>query len=311
MGKLLNSEAKEKILALVPTTCPACGAKLELSEDLMHLRCTNKECTGYLYRRLEIMCKAFGIENIGIKTARSIVALLCLKEEKELWEAEPGDFIGVNRAKKAMAEKIYNSIHAVKEVPFANFLNGCCISRVGQGTSEELAKIYPTLEDFINTTPDELQKKLPKCGPNLAKIIHTSIKQRESIIRSLASKVTVTYTQQEQQSVISTDQPAIHAVVTGTLNYGSRPAFQKFITEKYGVKWQSAVSSTTNYLVTNDTRPTIKYRKAQELQRSGNPIQILSEDEFLHLLGEEDSLHSRLSTILAPADADLTGVVEL
>ena len=58
-------EIKARVLAEVPTVCPICGEPLKLSDDLMHLTCTNYECDGKVTRKLEIAAKALGIDNIG------------------------------------------------------------------------------------------------------------------------------------------------------------------------------------------------------------------------------------------------------
>lgn len=275
---------RDEILALVPKTCPTCGTALVLSEDMMHLHCPNKQCGGSLYRRLEILAKAFGIENIGIKTARNMVLVMGLAAEDELWEQTPETLLNMPGYKIGMATKVYNSIHKNTKIPYANFIRGCQFERVGQGTAEDLSKIYPTIEDLLNTTKQEIKKKYNKAADGLAEIIYNSIQARTPLVRKLLEHVSIEYP-------VQTAQPSsdILAVVTGSLNYGSRPAFQKFMKEKYGVRFTSSVSKNVDYLVTNDinpTKPSSKFAAATAIAKEGGKTKIVTEQQFLELFGE-------------------------
>ncbi|MEQ9070674.1 MAG: BRCT domain-containing protein, partial [Gimesia chilikensis] len=68
-------------------------------------------------------------------------------------------------------------------------------------------------------------------------------------------------------------------VVTGTLSRFTRDQAKEFI-EKHGGKASGSVSSKTDYLVAGENAGS-KLTKAQSLE-----VPVLSEDEFLALLGE-------------------------
>ena len=60
----------------------------------------------------------------------------------------------------------------------------------------------------------------------------------------------------------------------------SRKEIEAFFTSK-GAKVQSKVSKTTNYLVYGESAGS-KFDDAQALREKGNPIEILTEDEFVN-----------------------------
>lgn len=289
---------KEQILALVPSSCPACGSTLRLSEDLMHLSCTNPSCSGKLYRRIEIMAKAFGIENIGVKVAEELVNELNLSAEHEIFDLTYEDFLKVPRYQAGMATRLLDSIATVKKDPihgasvkvsWANFIRGIQISRVGEGTAAEIARGYKDLDSLLNTDPKELAKKLTSATVNSTTPMVNSIKERREEILELAKRVEIIYPSAEEIQTTEAKPITILAVVTGSLGFGSRPDFQKHFGANYGVKWASAVSGNVNILVTNEDfsvkKPTGKYKDALALQAKGNPIKIMTEQEFIEHVG--------------------------
>lgn len=279
---------KEAILALVPKKCEHCGSNLILSEDLMHLRCENPQCEGKLYRRIEIMCKAFEIENIGIKTAQEMVVSIPVVSEDHLFRLTPEDLLRVPRFKKGMADKVYNSIQKVKYVSLQQFIRGCQFARVGDGTAARIAEKYKSLDEFLNTTARELNHRTG-IGENVSVMVINSIKEKRELVDNLLKYVQPGVGQTAQQK-----EESCLAVVTGPLHYGSRPEFQKMTKERYGVRWTSSVSRNVNYLVTNETKPTSKYKKAKELQEQGFDVKIVTEEQFLKLFGEESVIDTFL-----------------
>lgn len=280
----MEQTAKQIILSMVPTTCPECGHPLKLSDDLMHLTCTNNACSGKLYRRIEIMCKAFGIENVGVKVAQELVECLDLKAEHEIFDLSVEDFLRVPRYQMGMAQRLYDSIHAVTEVQWPAFIRGAQFLRVGEGTAKDMAKEYKSLDEIFATTPKEMAHKMSGMTTNLTSQIVESINERRQEVEELSKRVTINFSTAVTVPTNTTGKQ-IMAVVTGPLGFGSRPEFQRTFGDQYGVKWVSAVSGNTDVLVTNETTPTGKYKKAKELQAQGGKIQIMTEEEFIKYIG--------------------------
>lgn len=272
-----KEEATAKILSMVPKTCPMCGAPTSLSEDRVHLKCTNPNCSGKLYRRVEIMAKAFGIENIGLTVANELVSECNLTNLPQIFHLTKEDLLNIERFGDGMATKLYNSIKAVKQVNWSDFIRGAQIPRVGDGTSKEVAKVYKSLEELLKTSKEELAKRLPRMTTESTGPIVEALRAQEEEIRALAECVEIVYPAEPVQ----VKQKNITAVVTGKLSFGSRPAFQEKYGSAYGVKWGSSVSSNTDILVTNESSSSSKYKAALSIQEQGGKIQIMTEEEFI------------------------------
>lgn len=294
---LSRTEIEARIMSTFPKSnntyiCPACGSPVKISENQMHITCTNPNCSGKLYRRIEIMAKAFGIDNIGVKVAQELVEYLDLKNEHELLDLTPQDFLKVPRYKEGMANKLYESIHKPLNISWANFIRACQITRVGEGTAKDLATKYPTLEELLKATPVEMAKRMDGMTTNLTTMICQSIKDKEEEIRELYKRVTIT----AQATSTASKPTSIIAVVTGKLGFGSRPEFQRVFGASYGVKWASAVSKNTDILVTNEASTSTKYREATKIQQEGGKIKIMTEDEFIKFLGGTNTSDALLSS---------------
>jgi DNA ligase (NAD+) len=258
-----------------------------------HLKCSNASCSGKFYRKLEIMVKAFGIENIGIKVAEELVEHLDLTRLGELFDCTVEDFLKVPRYQVGMATKLYDSVQAVRAqgVQWHKFIQGIQIDRIGEGTAVEVARAYKNLESFLATTAHDLSIKVPRYTTDSTSKMVQSIQSQMDEILNLATKVEIKY-QTDAPKPATAPTETIICVVTGGLKSGSRPDFQRLYGANFGVKWASSVSSNTDYLVTNETANTGKYREAKNIMEKGGKIKIITEAEFLTLLGVEDASHT-------------------
>ena len=283
---LSYDEIKAKVLDCVPKVCPECGAPLVLSENLMHLTCTNPDCGGKVYRKIEIAAKALGIDFIGPGVAKELVDHLNVHHVWQLFDFTEDDFLMVPRYQDGMASRLYQSIQAHRDASFAQFIRACQFKRVGEGTANDLASKYDSLEALLNTTPDELISRMGSMTIQSAGPICESIQESKEDVMELSKRINLSYPAPVQQGTNPTGKELI-CVVTGPLGFGSRPEFQSVFGASYGIKWGSSVTSKTDVLVTNETTPTGKYKKAQELQAAGGKIKIMNEEEFLAFIGAE------------------------
>lgn len=280
-------EIKERVLKEVPNVCPICGGPLTLSNDLMHLTCDNPDCDGKITRRLEIAAKALGIENIGPGVANELFEHLQVKHVYQLFDLTLDDFQKVPRYQEGMASRLYLSIQAVKECSFAQFIRACQFTRVGDGTANDIAGAYSSLDEFLGASGQDLANRLGGMSQAVSEQIWGSVERHKASVEELAKRVKINYPVKKKGS--NPTGRELTCVVTGPLGFGARPDFQDTFGADYAVKWASAVSKNTDILVTNETTPTGKYKKALELQAAGGKIQIMSEEEFLKFIGSEQT----------------------
>lgn len=288
------TNVKDMILALVPKTCPKCGAPTVLSDDLEHLICTNKACGGKLARSVEIFAKALEIENIGSKVAENIVNTLNISAPWEIYTLSIEDLETLPRTSKDGAKKLHSKIHARENITMAQFVQALQIGRVGAGSAQVLAEKYPAPEALLTAKAEDIAK-LPKMGMETASRIADEIAQRAEEIMAFAGCVVVDTHESDYLEEVNAEADAqngpvspskapkkINAVVTGKLAYGTRSAFQKAFPL---VTWQTSVTKATDILVTNKASGSSKYNKAVAMQSAGAPIQIMTEEQFMAMWG--------------------------
>ena len=280
---LTYEEVKAHVLAEVPKECPICGGPLTLSDDLMHLTCDNPDCDGKVARKLEIAAKALGIDNVGPSAAKDLVDHLGVHHVSQLYEFTVEDFLKIPRFQGGLATNLYKSVQGAKEVTFAQFIRACQFYRVGDGTSNDIANAYDTLDQFRNATADDLMQKVGGMTIDSARLIMESVKKAGEDVSRLEKYVGIKYPEKIQGS--NPTGEILTCVVTGPLGFGSRPEFQRVFGDAYGVKWGSSVTKNTDILVTNESASTTKYKKALELQAAGGKIKIMTEEEFLQYVG--------------------------
>lgn len=279
MTKILISKLKETsknpIWRMAPSTCIFCGEPLYVTDDLMHMGCTNPDCDSRVGRRIEIMAKALGIDNIGIKVAAEISTREDINSPLDIFNLPKEGFIGICGWKEAMAEKVYNEIHKdLSNTPFDKFIRACQIKRVGDGSAKELARICPTIDKLLSITSTELAASGVKAfGKDSSAMIVSYINTHRETIQKLYSIVYPNGRQEQVTSSQITTDTLINAVVTGSLSI-PRKQFQEMYSEK-GIKFQSDVSSTTNVLVCNSPSSSSKSKKAKQFG-----IPIMTEEEF-------------------------------
>ena len=276
-------EIKAKVLAEVPNVCPICGGPLTLSNDLMHLTCDNPDCDGKIARKLEIAAKALGIDNIGPGVAKELVDHLNISSIYQVFDLSESDFMRVPRYQDGMAQRLYSSIHVVSSVPFAKFIRACQFKRVGDGTANDIAGAYNSLDEFLGASGQDLANRLGGMSLDVSEQIWESVERGTNAAKELATRLTIVYP--EKISGSNASGKNLTCVVTGPLGFGPRPEFQETFGASYGIKWGSAVSKNTDILVTNETTPTGKFKKAKELQAAGSSIQIMTEEQFLQYIG--------------------------
>ena len=282
---LSYEEVKARVLAEVPKQCPICGGQLTLSPDLMHLTCDNPDCDGKISRKLEIAAKALGIDNVGPAVAKDLVDNLGIRHISELFPLTVDDFKRIPRFQDGSAQRLYQSIHSVSSVTFAQFIRACQFTRVGDGTANDIAGVYGSLDEFLGASGDDLANRLGGMSKAVSEQIWGSVEGSKDKVKALAECITINY----PEKAVNTTGRTLTCVVTGPLGFGSRPEFQETFGVSYGVKWASAVSKNTDILVTNETTPTGKFKKAKELQAAGGKIQIMNEEEFLSYIGAEQT----------------------
>jgi DNA ligase (NAD+) len=168
-------------------------------------------------------------------------------------------------------------------VPFHRVLFALGIRFVGETTAKYLAEHFRSLEAIQTATREELTEA-EEVGEKIADAIieYFADERNQQIIERLrAAGLQLTAKEREQAS----DALAgLTFVISGSFANHSRDELKALI-EANGGKNLAAVSANTSYLLAGDKIGPAKLQKANKLG-----IKIISEDEFIAMIGDNDTL---------------------
>jgi len=232
---------------------------------------------------------ALGIPNVGGKTAH--VLANNFESLEDLTNAT------VQELKKALIveddpvipKTIYEYVNSIQNIetinnvkkdsenqPLWKLINQLNIPLVGPKRSKEYAENFPSLNNFLNATLEELIQKLSaKIDPVLPDSIYKYFKdpKNKQAINELSEHINPVSSKEK----LSTKLSGKSIVLTGTFESYKRTEIEQMITD-HGGKPSSAVSKKTAFVIAGENAGS-KLKKAQQLN-----IDIISIDEFLEKL---------------------------
>lgn len=286
-----------------PTVCPECGAHAIREEDEAVRRCTGGlTCPAQAIERLRhfVSRDAFDIEGLGAKIIEQFynegilqnpTDIFTLEQRNgnstagdDLFAALDSDGLHLERREgwgKKSVENLFKAINDRRRIDLPRFIYALGIRQVGTATARLIAKNYGSFSNFMNDMRNQDIEKLLSIdgiGEAMAKDIVEFFKEKHNIatINSLLKQITV------EDFIDDTDYNSPISdktvVFTGTLEKMTR-AEAKAKALSLGAKVAGSVSANTDYVIMGADAGS-KAKKAQELG-----IKILSEDEYLNLIG--------------------------
>jgi len=264
--------------------CPACGAEVIHPEGEVMYYCSNAACPAQLHQRLGLFASrsAMDIRGIGESMSaillneglvRDVADLYYLKDKRE-------QLLDLERMAEKSVDNLLEGIDKSKDRPLARLILALGIRHVGGETAEILAREFHSIDALANASR-EILMEVPTIGPETADSVINFFHQEENmnILRKLKEAgIKMKEAVRKPKELPLIDQ---HFVVTGTLATFSRQQAETRI-KALGGTTGSSVSRKTSYLVVG-ANPGSKLAEAQALGTKQ-----LTEEEFLHLLEEED-----------------------
>jgi DNA ligase (NAD+) len=261
---------------VMPSTCPACGARVERGEDEVAYRCVGLGCPAKLKQSLRFFGSrgALDIEGLGEKLVDQLVERGLVRDLADLYTLDEAALGDLERMGEKSARNLVAQIERSKRTTLPRLLVGLGIRQVGDATARALAEHFGTLERILAASAEELQE-VRDVGPEVAEAIAGFLgepRNREVIQRLLDAGVS-------PAPVERRDGPLSGKtfVLTGTLDRMTRPEAQRRI-EAFGGRVLSSVSKQTTFVVAG-ADPGSKLKRAEKLG-----IEVLDEDAFLRLL---------------------------
>ena len=283
----------------IPTTCPICNERTKIVENtdknktVKILTCTNDNCKGKLLGKLThfVSKSAMNIDGLSEATIDKLIALKILNNFTDIYNVynHKDVLYTIEGFGEVSINKLLNSIENSKHTTLDRMLNALSIPTVGKNVAK-------TLADYINNEVDRVFElgttdltTINGIGTEMNNAIHKWFGDEINIktLKSLLAFCTF----RKPDTNTNTKFHNINFVVTGkVLKYPNRSALESVILHNGGTL-QSAVTSNTNYLINNDINSnSSKNKKAKELN-----IPIITEDEFIQLLGNDESATAELT----------------
>ena len=268
------------------TTCPECGATLVRYEGEAKHYCPNQNgCRPQILGRIVhfIRRKAMNIESLGDETVELLFENNLLHNIADLYDIKAEQIATLPRLGEKSAENIIQSIDNSLKVPFHRVLFALGIRFVGETTAKYLAEHFRSLDAIQSATREELTEA-EEVGEKIADAIieYFADERNQQIIERLRNAGL--QFEAEERAKASDALAGLTFVISGSFANHSRDELKALI-EANGGKNLAAVSANTSYLLAGDKIGPAKLQKANKLG-----INIISEDEFIEMIGGNDSL---------------------
>jgi DNA ligase (NAD+) len=266
-----------------PKNCPVCNSKLFKEEGEAAWRCINIECPAQVVERIIhfVSKDAMDIRGFGEANVRKFYELGLLKDIPGIYTLDFKTLSELEGFGQKSIDNLQLAISNSKKQPLYRLIFGLGIRFVGETTAKTLTQAVDHLLDFRKFSPEDLQN-LEDVGPKVAGSIH----------HFFSTKSNIEMLQQLEKLGLQLKNEKKHHVTDGNLKgqtflfTGALPTLKRSeaeaLAEANGGQLLSGVSAKLNYLVVGEDAGS-KLEKAKKI----NTVKIISEDEFLKLVGKK------------------------
>jgi DNA ligase (NAD+) len=273
---------KEKKI-IFPTTCPVCNSKLFKEEEEAVWRCINIECPAQVVERIIhfVSKDAMDIRGFGDANVRKFYELGLVKDIPGIYTLDFTRLSGMEGFGQKSIDNLQLAIANSKKQPLHRLIYALGIRFVGETTAKTLAQAVDHLLDFKNFSLEQLQS-LEDVGPKVAGSIHHFFSNKSNIeMLQELEKSGLQLKNEKKEYVTDGNLTGQTFLFTGTLPTLKRSEAEA-MAEAQGGQILSGVSAKLNYLVVGEDAGS-KLEKAKKI----NTVKIISEEEFLKLIGKK------------------------
>lgn len=281
--EVIQAFRKDQLPFKMITTCPECESPLLRKQGEADHYCSNPNCPAKSVNQIIHFASrsTMDIDTLGEKVVKTLFDegfisdlsdIYTLKEHASVLKDLPG--FG---DKKVSA--LLNAIETSKDQSFDKLLFALGIKHVGAKIAKVLIKVYPSIDELIQATYDDLIA-IDEIGPMIAQALVDYFSDSDNIKRIEALK---SYGLKMSSDMIKPTSETFNNlifVITGKLPTLSRQEAQALI-ESHGGKVSGSVSSKTNYVLCGEDAGS-KKDKAIELN-----ITIIDEDTLKDMMTHE------------------------
>ena len=267
--------------------CPSCGKDLIVKNTgtASVLYCPNEACASRkLAQFVHFVSKnCMDIRGFSEATLHNLLSHNFLNYYRDIYHLSDhkNALMCLDGFGKKSVEKLLKSIEDSRNVKLENFIAALGIPNIGLTASKTISKycngsyekFYKLFEQGFDWT------SLDDFGPTMAQNLDNYLDEWWREVNDLAAEMN--FILPEEYSVVDNPFSGKTICVTGKLHRFTRDSINEKIVS-LGAKAASSVSAKTDYLITNESSGSSKYKKAIELN-----IPIITEEEFLNMIGDD------------------------
>lgn len=271
---------------VIPTKCPCCGVETVIkdTDNSQVLMCPNPNCSAKKIAQFThfVSRKCMNIDGLSEKTLETLLSHRFINDFKDIYHLSNhyNALICLDGFGQKSIDNILKSIEDSRNVKLENFIAALGIPNIGLSAAKTISQHFNgDYKEFINTyfywRFD--WTNLKDFGVVMADSINNYLYEHLDDINELADEMNFVLLEEYSTSENPFTRKSI--CVTGKLNHFTRDSINEKIVS-LGAKSTSSVSKKTDYLITNESSGSSKYKKAIELN-----IPIITEEEFLNMIG--------------------------
>ena len=277
----------------VPEACPSCGAPTARSEDFLGAAHADN-CATQVVRSLVHFVSVMEIDRLGPKLLEQLHERGLITTPADLYRLTLDDLLPLERMAEKSAQNVLDAIRARRRVELPTLLAALGIEDLGPAVARTVVDRFETL-DALRAADATLLLDVDGVGEIVAEKIRTGLDAWAERLDDLLTHVEV---DSPAPVTASSAGPLAGAsiVFTGTLVSMGRKDAQKAARDA-GASTPSSVTQTTTHVVLGDDdyakyesgwRST-KLKKAESLRAAGADLRVISEREFLVMIGASNA----------------------
>ena len=287
----------ERVLAppleplIAPQSWPAMGGTTAVVQDGDFLILKEPErCRDVVISRVAHFTRVIDAVGFGEKRLGQLVDAQLIFGPADLYALDAPRLAALDRMGETSAQKLLDEMNARKKMTLPVFLTALGIDDLGPTVAVALAEEFHTLARIRGLQEADLGQT-HGIGEVTARAIVEGLKQCAPVIDSLLQHVQIV----APKTVENTGSPLFGKAVvfTGTMAQMDRKTAQKRVLS-VGGKTPASVTADLDFLVVGDEGSALlgvgekstKHKAADKLVAKGSAVQIISERDFLQMLGD-------------------------
>lgn len=273
-----------------PKKCAHCGSDLEhdknrAGDTLVAWVCKNPGCSVKQFQQIVkfVSKDAMNIYGVSESVIEKLLSKGHIKNITDIYKVTEAQLLTLDSFGKRSADKFLKAVQSSRKNYMHQFLAGVGVPNLGKTASRVLAEHFGDLESFHQAQKPELES-IPGIGSQLADNITDFRKSggnRYLFRWFIDNNICVNA---EPSKVVSDKLKGLALIMTGSSDKIGRQEFKDMVAENGG-SIKSGISAKVNIVIVGDAAGPSKLKKIDDLQKKGNPIKTISDDEFLKMIG--------------------------